>query len=96
MLEGKISGAYSVMPEEPVSNASGMLTGFDPTAVTMTNNRLPSAADVTGYKFIVVGLRMLPEGGGTGIDEFEFGEFEPPHPASCTVSRPASVARTRR
>ena len=43
-----MSGAYSVRPAEPVSNASGMLTVAVPTAVTRMNSRSLSADEVTG------------------------------------------------
>jgi hypothetical protein len=39
MLAGKMLSAYSVTPAEPVSKASGILTGAVPTEVTITVSR---------------------------------------------------------
>src|SRR5476649_1976879 len=85
MLEGNMSGPYSVMPAEPVSNASGMLTAFVPTAVTMMNSRLPSADDADGYRLIGVGCCRMPDGGGGAPPD----EFEPPQAQSCASSNAA-------
>jgi hypothetical protein len=54
---GNAFGAYRVIPEDPVSNASGrgVFNVSEPTAVTKTKNRVPSDAEASGYKLMTVG-----------------------------------------
>jgi hypothetical protein len=69
-LPGNAFGAYRVIPEDPVSKASGrgVLNVSEPTAVTKTNNLVPSDGEASGYKLMTVGPWSTEGegGGGTG------------------------------
>ena len=56
-IPGNAFGANRVMPEEPVSKASGKgeLNVWEPTAVTKTNSLVPSDGEASGYKLMTVG-----------------------------------------
>jgi hypothetical protein len=59
MLEGKMLSAYSVTPAEPVSKPKGMLTGTEPTEVTITSYKGALLDDWLGYKFRTAGCSTM-------------------------------------
>src|ERR1700730_14199841 len=84
-VDGKMSSAYKVTPAEPVSKASGILTGCDPTAVTMMKSRGPVLKDWTGYRSMVIERETVPVGVGGGAGDRE--PFDPPpHAATARAT----------
>ena len=80
-MAGNAFGANRVMPEEPVSNASGKgeLNAREPTAVTKTNSLVPSEGEPSGYKLMTVGACSTEGDGGGGGARSGVCVEEPPH-----------------
>src|ERR1700722_3945794 len=84
MLAGKMLGAYSVTPAEPVSKINGMLTGTVPTVVAITTRRGTELADWLGYRFMTTGCSITP------LTTLEPEEEPPPQLLRPAAMRPAA------
>jgi hypothetical protein len=94
MLAGKIFGAYSVTPAEPVSNTAGISTNADPTEVSITVIRGTLVEDWLGYKLRANGLSTVVTGEfTTGL---ESGEPPPPPPQALRSEAHRMSAREPR